>query len=507
MKSPGAVVKWKALSYLDHEPPLHRPNDLFLAGPKVGLYKQFSLPLADCYIPYTLSPTVTYHQVMTNHLHKNGISVDASRFPYQLCLAPGRTANLSLTIHLYQPNIAVLTLTLSRIQPGIAAVDIRDAIQLQQLASQPPIDDLIKRTISLVESLDQKHPGETDNYSYKPAFQLNEVASPDEFPRFIADNERAVVGTLIRNFAYETMKKSVVDDVLAKNVRHNAKSSTELMLLDKQGILSLESGAEAGGIRAKKRFSRATDLMEIAMVTSTFLQRFWQIRARHENFAEFILSKLRLWIEKPGIIFSESVTNRLMWELLADELRLSDRLSVVTNYPTLEQSIRSKVSFFSQFDRWWDDRDFVYSVEEKSFEEAGLDLSFLGDPGLRRVIVEDFLEAERCLHGRNFKAAVLLCGSVAEALLTDALIRNNPGHKPNRYYQLDLGKVSDLTENQSLLHDPNLFKMLEPLRHYRNLVHPGVQVRKQLAPDEHKARIGVEVVKLLVQDLARTRTP
>jgi len=53
------------------------------------------------------------------------------------------------------------------------------------------------------------------------------------------------------------------------------------------------------------------------------------------------------------------------------------------------------------------------------------DLSSIGDPELRSIIDRDYQEIPRCLAAEAYKAATVMCGSVIEALLLDALLADD----------------------------------------------------------------------------------
>lgn len=133
------------------------------------------------------------------------------------------------------------------------------------------------------------------------------------------------------------------------------------------------------------------------------------------------------------------------------------------------------------------------------------------DPALADIILERMAEADRCVDADAFLAAVILAGSVLEALCLDF----GGGHpeRVNRAYEVKyqkappklyewrlrewievLGSTGDLS--------PNIEKFGHGLRDFRNYVHPAAQLASGFRPDKHTAAIAIRVVIAAIDDLA-----
>ncbi|GAG36624.1 unnamed protein product, partial [marine sediment metagenome] len=77
----------------------------------------------------------------------------------------------------------------------------------------------------------------SQSFRYEPAMYLDNVCSPAQFPNHVRDSFSRYVGILIRNRDYELMDKEISRRILEKNRELNLKSSQELLLIDKQGLL------------------------------------------------------------------------------------------------------------------------------------------------------------------------------------------------------------------------------------------------------------------------------
>jgi hypothetical protein len=135
------------------------------------------------------------------------------------------------------------------------------------------------------------------------------------------------------------------------------------------------------------------------------------------------------------------------------------------------------------------------------------DFTFIHDSNLRYILERDFYEIQRAFISQCWKSVIILCGGAIEAILTDLLLANSPQAQTNskapskpditRWDLSDLIKVSvDLD-----LVSPGVDKLSHSLREYRNLVHPGNEIRKNLTFDAEEAKIALEVLNIVYRDL------
>lgn len=155
------------------------------------------------------------------------------------------------------------------------------------------------------------------------------------------------------------------------------------------------------------------------------------------------------------------------------------------------------------------------ALNEEELLRRTLDPAAVGtvvlDPALAGIILERMAEADRCVNADAFLAAVILAGSVLEALCIDFGV----GHpeRVNRAYEAKfqrpapklrewrlrdwidvLGATGDLS--------PNIEKFGHGLRDFRNYVHPSAQLVSGFRPDKHTAAIALRVVIAAIDDLA-----
>lgn len=134
--------------------------------------------------------------------------------------------------------------------------------------------------------------------------------------------------------------------------------------------------------------------------------------------------------------------------------------------------------------------------------------NFVKDSTLTSILERDYLEIQRNLISDNWKSTILLCGGSIEAILLDLLSSNSAAVDASikRPKEPDLRRwdLNDLIEVgvDSGLVGKELAKLSHSVREYRNLIHPGVEVRSGLKVEPEEARIAVEVLNILIRELS-----
>ncbi len=132
---------------------------------------------------------------------------------------------------------------------------------------------------------------------------------------------------------------------------------------------------------------------------------------------------------------------------------------------------------------------------------------FVKDAQLREVLERDYSEIQRAYIARCWKSVIILSGGAIEAMLLDQLVHDQANARASSKAPkepdimkwdlvnliavcVDLGYVSAGVE-----------KLSHSVREYRNLVHPGNEIRNKLTFDAEEAKIALEVLHLVWRDL------
>lgn len=137
-------------------------------------------------------------------------------------------------------------------------------------------------------------------------------------------------------------------------------------------------------------------------------------------------------------------------------------------------------------------------------------LEFVGDEALRTVLATDLASMERLLDVGTWKAATVIAGSVAEALLLDALLKREAEAReaaersqPVIKGQLDSWDLHELTTVARALGVINrdTADLAALARRFRNLIHPGRSRRLEITCDRGTAFATVAAVEHVIRDL------
>jgi hypothetical protein len=133
---------------------------------------------------------------------------------------------------------------------------------------------------------------------------------------------------------------------------------------------------------------------------------------------------------------------------------------------------------------------------------------FIKDSGIRRCLERDYTEIQRAFIARCWKSVIILSGGAIEAILTDLLVENatkatqsQKAPKQKNITKWDLADLINVAVELDLV-SSGVEKLSHSVREYRNLVHPGNEIRNKLAFDSEEAKIALEVLHIVHRDLS-----
>jgi hypothetical protein len=128
-----------------------------------------------------------------------------------------------------------------------------------------------------------------------------------------------------------------------------------------------------------------------------------------------------------------------------------------------------------------------------------LDLSFMQDARLRVIAERDYRELRALNEGTASKSTIIIAGSIVESLLLDALIANGKWTLLEGC-QKNLQDMIVAARNAGIITEDRLS---DAIRKYRNLVHPGREIRDKMAFTEADATLARAAVDVVIQDVRR----
>src|SRR6266478_8001150 len=138
-----------------------------------------------------------------------------------------------------------------------------------------------------------------------------------------------------------------------------------------------------------------------------------------------------------------------------------------------------------------------------------LDFRFVKESQIREIVERDYIEIPRAYVAECWKSVIILSGGSVEAILLDRLIQDEPSAKAAKSapQKLDLSRW-DLSELLRVaveigLVEPSAEVLGEAARQYRNLVHPGNEMRNRLTVGRLEANSALNSLKIIHRDLSR----
>lgn len=137
------------------------------------------------------------------------------------------------------------------------------------------------------------------------------------------------------------------------------------------------------------------------------------------------------------------------------------------------------------------------------------DFSFIKDKKLKEIIERDYSEIVKGFATERYKSVIILCGGSLEALLLYRLRENEQAAKKSNkapkedIEKWDLNNLIDVATDIKIIENPAIKKLSHSVREYRNLIHPGRELRSGLKVEPEEAKIAFEVLNILIREFKK----
>lgn len=359
-------LTWKVLARTGRE--IMRPADVqsgaFIAQASPGIYSQFGLPLSRAYIPLAIQPTASFFHGLRSAVGSRSGTFEAKKPPFDL-LVPGLgQGSLTFRTRLYPPDIAVMTIDVKLASEVAAWPECFEPLRaLRSIGSVAPIEDLATYLFGVLASDDHKSPSPVHPSRVFVGYHLEPVQRPEEMELYVLRERARLVALLLGNSTWDSMHQDLIQAVVDRNEEINKKSTSEVLWVNKQGVLFLTPRNGHWPTQAG-RFHRVLDLVELGLVTQRFLDEFpSQRRPDNENFIDFVYMLMSAWLQAPKAMFSASYANEYAWEIIAEALKLCDKLALTERiaHNVIESGRSKQREFAAVSGTWWRRAEFAES--------------------------------------------------------------------------------------------------------------------------------------------------
>jgi hypothetical protein len=128
---------------------------------------------------------------------------------------------------------------------------------------------------------------------------------------------------------------------------------------------------------------------------------------------------------------------------------------------------------------------------------------FITDEDFRISLENDFKEMNLCIQSGAYKAAVVVAGSIVEALLIDYVIAENIVTREDAL-KLDFGKVLTLCKDKKIISEKTS-DLSSAVKGYRNLIHPGRAIRLNESVNKDSADVAKALVGIVIGDVEKQK--
>jgi hypothetical protein len=128
---------------------------------------------------------------------------------------------------------------------------------------------------------------------------------------------------------------------------------------------------------------------------------------------------------------------------------------------------------------------------------------FITDEDFKTSLEKDFKEMSLCIQTGAYKAAVVIAGSIIEAILIDYVIAENVLEREDAL-KLDFGRVLTLCKDKKIISEKTS-DLSSVIKGYRNLIHPGRAVRLNENVDKDSAEVSKALVNIVLGEVEKLK--
>lgn len=130
-----------------------------------------------------------------------------------------------------------------------------------------------------------------------------------------------------------------------------------------------------------------------------------------------------------------------------------------------------------------------------------MEFNFITDEKFRTILTRDFEELNKCLDAKASKSVLILSGSIIESILTDYFSNFPPsGLNPKKILNMELAPLIDLAFDNKLI-SQSTKDLTTVIKNFRNLIHPGREIRKNQKFDFDSAIVAKSLLNIVLKEI------
>jgi hypothetical protein len=128
---------------------------------------------------------------------------------------------------------------------------------------------------------------------------------------------------------------------------------------------------------------------------------------------------------------------------------------------------------------------------------SAVDLSFVNDPRIQEILKRDYAELQRLDPNTAIKSVLVLSGGIIEGLIFDALVVSSKWTFEQACKEY-LNDMIGAALNRGIITED---KLTDAIRRYRNLIHPGREIKYNMVFSESDANLARHAVDILIREV------
>ncbi|MCG8838984.1 DUF4145 domain-containing protein [Tenacibaculum dicentrarchi] len=130
-----------------------------------------------------------------------------------------------------------------------------------------------------------------------------------------------------------------------------------------------------------------------------------------------------------------------------------------------------------------------------------MNFDFISDKNFRELLIRDYQELKNCIESKSIKSVLVLSGSIIEAVLTEYFIQFPPNGKTEpQILSSTLNNLIEWAVQEGVISEKEK-NLAGVVKDYRNLIHPGREIRKGEKFDFDSAKISESVLNIIVDSV------
>lgn len=130
-----------------------------------------------------------------------------------------------------------------------------------------------------------------------------------------------------------------------------------------------------------------------------------------------------------------------------------------------------------------------------------MNFDFISDKNFRELLIRDYQELKNCVETKSTKSVLVLSGSIIEAVLTEYFIQFPPdGKNEAQILTSTLNNLVEWAVQEGVISEKEK-NLAGVVKDYRNLIHPGREIRKGEKFDFDSAKISESVLNIILNSV------